>query len=927
MKKFIVSLLLLAALIHLGAKEIKLREFSFTPSKNGKFLLTREGAADARGYFFIHNGKTKKLEKIKGKVKDDTQTLTTSNCAITIRYTPRSRMILAETTITNTTDKEIWIEPGMGMILPHTGKEYFWNGVDTRKTAGKEIARKGLKAKPEKHTGAFGSPLALTVLAAPEHSWSLGNVMFELTSYNAARFVPEGDKCRIEYSRRLVLAPGCSEKFSFVIGATETAFGKEEGAIQAYYDSFPEVWVPAVGYDNKYIWNAHAMYAVWRYKPDYETERRFHSRWEWAYVPYKRCGDIFGRPELWNYKPMGHPFRPGFIWYMGGEFFDYRTLSCEEFHKKRKSVFDRYGKKFGYAFYADASGTFCELALARQKYPDAINTDRDEGTVFIFPSWSTSHDNEVRVFPYKTTFAEQLKKDVLDLNKELDLPGFSLDCCGGGAKYRGPASKDPSMPFRAYDEKGVYVDQGVAIQKFIDFLHNDVVPDADYRTKPFIAANGSLKCDVHMIEKSVLDPVFNTMMPLWRYIYGALPGVIHGQGYAIDRLIPEWRQLNTAEFLDRFTTLAVYSVFSEFRYGLTASRCIYKGNALAQYSMPELLECIKYGWQAQTPVSCDNGGKILYKSRFSRGENTILFFGNPYRYDIETKFGVANRLLGTAQYIFNRKMRDNAALEQKIVNGETVFSCNLPSRYPVLFEALCGLSNIPETGVGVKVNSVKDLNKIRHEIAFTAAEEFTTKILPRMIFDFHPAVITLDGVEVKADEEVTVGKNSILVIEYTSKDFAAGSKEITEFPYLNKMMEPAFSIRLTDKNSAAEKEQAQNIADYFKFCVTRNLVNPAEIKIKSGSDAVTGAEIVLDFSAEKEGIFREDSVIAVRAKDAYNGEELVRKLSFAMDKRFEFFFGIENADGIPGGLPDQLSVRGKYVPVRMKRCFESRGAK
>ena len=37
--------------------------------------------------------------------------------------------------------------------------------------------------------------------------------------------------------------------------------------------------------------------------------------------------------------------------------------------------------------------------------------------------------------------------------------------------------------------------------------------------------------------------------------------------------------------------------------------------------------------------------------------------------------------------------------------------------------------------------------------------------------------------------------------------------------------------------------------------------------------------------------------------------------------------GIENADGIPGGLPDQLSVRGKYVPVRMKRCFESRGAK
>jgi hypothetical protein len=140
-------------------------------------------------------------------------------------------------------------------------------------------------------------------------------------------------------------------------------------------------------------------------------------------------------------------------------------------------------------------------------------------------------------------------------------------------------------------------------------------------------------------------------------------------------------------------------------------------------------------------------------------------------------------------------------------------------------------------------------------------------------------------------------------------------------------MEPAFSIRLTDRNSASEKEQAQNIIGYFDFCFKRNMINKGEIKIKSGSDTVTGAEIVLDFAAEKEGIFKEGNLLYVRAKDAYNGEELVRKLSFAMDKRFEYFFGIENADGIPGNLPDHLSVRGKYVPVRMKRCFESKGAK
>lgn len=926
MKKFYLLMLVAVSVFTLCGNEVKVREFSLIPENDGKFILHKPGTEKVNGYFFLKNGKTEKPEKLKGKVKNNTQFISAADCSVKINYVPRNRMILAETTISNTSNKEIWIEPGLILDLPHTGKEYFFSGVESRKTENKIIARNGLKAKPEKHTGAFASPLSLTILIAPEHSWSLGNIMFELTSYNAARFIPQGNRCQLEYSRRLVLAPGRKAEFSFVIGATQTLFGKEEAAIQAFYDSFPETWIPAVGYDNKYIWNAHAMYAVWHYKPDYETERRFHSRWDWAYAPYKRCGDIYGRKELWDYKPLGHPFKPVYAWRFGGEFFDYRTLSCEEFHKKRKKIFDKYGKKFGYAFYADASGTFCELQLAREKYPDAINTDRDDGTVFIFPSWSTSHDNEVRVFPYKTTFAKQLYQDAKDVHKELGLPGFSLDCCGGGAKYRGPASKDPDMPFRAYDQKGIYVDQGIAVNKFIDFLHNDIVPNGDYRTKPFLAGNGSLKCDVQMMEKSVFDPVFDTMMPLWRYIFGSLPGIIHGKGYFINQLIPEWRQLNTNEFLERFTTLAVYSVFQEFRYGLTSSRSIYKGNALGQYCMPELLECIKYGWQVQVPVNCDNGGKILYKSRYSRGENTILFFGNPYRETVKTKFGTVNELLGSGQYIFNRKMRDCANLKQTLRNGETVFSSELESRYPVLFEAVCGLSNVPADGITAEVASVKDLHKIRNEVKITSKQPFTAAVQPRMIFDFLPAQITLNGKKIKAGEKVHFTENSTLVMEYSSKDFSVGSNEITEFPFLNEQFEPSFSIRLTE-NSAAEREQAQNIQEYFSFCAKNNLCNPRKITVKNGKDSVSGAEIVLNFSADKNIVAREGNKLIVYASDAYNGEELVRKLSFAMDKRFEHFFGLMPDDGMPGDLLNKLAVRGKYVPVRMKKCFENGGNK
>ena len=901
--------------------------------KKGTFTISDVNHATRSGRFFVVNGKTGQRETLTECASSEPDQLilqTPSGCRLEISLSKRNRMVLAETLIINHSEQEIWVEPGLELDLPLSGSDHFYNGVETLAVGSKPLVRDGLKAMISDSTGAFGCLLPLTSLIGPETSWSLGSVMFDALSHHAARLIPSKNNARLEYSSRWAIAPGRQSSIRFIIGSNETKYGVEEGAIQAMHDSFPECWIPEVGYDNKYIWNAHAMYQAWTYKPSYEAERRFRSRWDWAYAPYKRCGDIFGRPEFWDYEPLAHPFQVIYPWRIAGGVFDYRTMSCEEFHRRRKEVFDKYGKKFGYAFYADCAGVFCELGLANKLYPDALNTDTEGGVVYIYRNgWTTGHDQDVRVFPLRTSFARQYYQDLRDLYKEIEPPGFSLDCTGYGAFYRGPASNDPDMPCRSYDKNGVFVDQGVAQKMVIDFIHNELNPGAAPKDKPFVVGNGSLKFDAAMFEASVFKPVFNKSMPAWRYLYGALPGVIHGKGYETTTLIPEWRQMNTEQFLERFTPLAVYEVFSEFRWALSGTRQVYCGNALGQYALPELLECIKLGWQPQIPVKCDTQEKIIYKARYSRGENTVFFFGNPYEQPMPVRFAIGNKELGNGHYIFNRKMRDSATLEQKITLAETSFSASLISRYPVLYEALCGLSHVPASGLKVTASSVKDIDRIEHTIKIDAGEEFFAAITPRAIPQFEAPEIYLNGEIVSAGCDVRIPADAEIKLKYKSSFFALSAEDVLQFPFLDVQQRPQLAVRLTHPDSAAEREQAMNMNEYFEFCAQPpyKLCKPGKVEIKTGAAPAAAAELVLDFSGTENKITRDGNTMKLVATDDETGEEMVRQLCYVMDRRFQIVFSFTNIDGFSGELLDHLKLRDKSVPVNMVRCFENGSAK
>ena len=224
----------------------------------------------------------------------------------------------------------------------------------------------------------------MSALIAADKTVFLGQFQFDQVSWNGARYrIIDEKSAELQFSQRLVLAPGQTLDFRFIIGLTPRKFGCEENVVQAMYDAWPAQWLPVQGQDNRYIWSAHSQYRAWYYKPDWERERRYYAAVDWAFTPYKRAGDHWGKEELWDYESV-FPIRPdSFGSISHGIRFDYTKRTHADFHRLRKEIFLKNARDFGYSFYTGMA--WCEINLAKEKYPDAPTTIQKVGGAYPRP--------------------------------------------------------------------------------------------------------------------------------------------------------------------------------------------------------------------------------------------------------------------------------------------------------------------------------------------------------------------------------------------------------------------------------------------------------------------------------------------------------------------------------------------------------------
>ena len=853
----------------------------------GAFRFTGDAGFEidgVKGELYLYDGKAKKELKLTGKPSGDTVILQGDQCRLEVKAESRARLYHFIGTAVNESRKECFWEIGVRLFPELQKGDLFWGGVDVLPIKDKPIIRAGKGAGSFKRdhrpwlafptSAVFGGKRA--VIAAGRNGAPI--------SYSAAALYPRGKSSALTYSIRLVPGPGRSLKFNLAAGTVPLRFENEENIVQAHYDAFPEDWSPRFDWNHPYIWGAHSYYSAWKpAAPQRELQRRRYAYIEWAYTPWKRPGDIYGHEKYWHYKP-NLPFVRAFSTIYNGEYFDYSKMTVPEFHRRRKKLFDRFGTDFGYCFYSCPA--WCEYNLAKEYFPDSLKLDLDPSLPRELGRWTTLNHRELAVMPMWSDYGKFYTDNLRRIYQELKPAGFALDGGGCGVYYRGEATKDPSIPERAWDDKGVFMDESAAVDRLVDFIH-----DLNPENPPVAWKNGLGKSDFMMLETSIFNPFFRQWMPHMRYMMGQRPVSVHSPGYLFDETIPFWRNMTHSQFMHAFSKLADHVVFTDFEYGFTQCFSTRDGNPRSIYVQPELLECITLGWQALTPVETDNRGKYLYRSRFGRGADTIFFFGNPWEKPMPLQFKVDNSALGGVTF-FVRKMRDHSALTQRYHAPDTVFKDTLPSRLPVLYEAIIGLSSAPD-GIGAVVTVRKDLNRIVCSVKLDNAKPFAAKVSARRIRNFIP--------EIKVNGKKTPGAipaGAEIQVEYRSRFFETTYAQLAGFPWLkSRIVLPA------DANDA-ERQAAAKIREYFAF-----------LKLKmNGGDGII--RIAVRKNTENK-IRLNGRELFFHAADPAAARRLMRELNYAMDRKF-FWFVKE-----PYGGP-VMKKRFDFIhhPLSYRKCFE-----
>ncbi len=840
-----------------------------------------------------------------------------------LEFSIRNRVILGESTFINKGKDELFLEQIFTLTPDWENKDLmFWDGFGISRKIGKaQISRKGIKGAVLPHISASDTAFAATAVYNGKNALSLGHVTFDPVSYTAAEYTPETQK--YSYSQRFVVSGGQTVRLRHVIAASESAYGAPERIIQQHYDSFPEVWAVVGGQDNPYAWGNCAHYRNWWSTPRPEESRRLQYTHDWAYAPYRRAGDMIMQEELYNYTP-DNPFRNKISPKFGGKAINYKTISREDFLRIRKEQYLKYGNRYGWMFYNCCSGVWCEKQLAEKYYPDSLTVDKK--TVTLIKGWSTGHDWEVRVFPMGTSWAEAFERDMKAVAEELDLPGFALDCGAGGAYYRGPAVKKP-LPGRAWDNEGAFIDQSVAVNHVVDFIHS-LRPAPNQLT---VHNNGEQKGDICMLERPFLNvAAMRQMLPLYRWFIGPRPGNVHGHGFLFKEMMPDWRNRTQAEFIDLIGRLSDYQIMNQFKWGLSQTFVTFYGNPQQVYIIPESLELIRAGWQSSTPVEVDKNFYIPYRSRYGKGANTFFFFGNTSKKDSKGTLKIDNTDLtadGKARFIFLKKLRNKSETVNNVVENFTNIDAVLPSRVPVLYETVCGFTAAPE-----KLLATAKGDKKLEIMTFTVKvdREFSSDITIRKIRHYHLDRMEIDGTPVdfkdNGKEYAACGKfkpGSTLTLRYKSDFFNISQEKIVNFPYVNADKKVSFRLHVP-KNDDAAMALTQRFNEYFDFCYKYKVL-PQGIHppVSRNASSLNRKDVIsLQIAPEKVNTIEELSGggILIRAKNSKTLEKMIRQFAFVMDIRFPYIFKFSGSMGIYSDQLNHFKMNGKFIPER--RYFE-----
>ncbi len=827
---------------------------------------------------------------------------------------------LCQLTLTNHSQQERRLEPSLRWEFPAKASlTTYWDGSATERKLS-DLKKPFLQSNIRKlapWSAVYGKKETLVVGLDPG----------ELRSYLRAEYRPGEASRSIVCATRLVLAPKQSDTVTFLYGEFPIRYSGQREVVQRLHDAFPEIYAPHPNV-NPAIYGASAQYWASRITEDQipggtpeEFFRRMHTTWDWSYAPFKRTGDHWGHEDQWDYKPyIPFPEKQATII---GQHFTFDNMPRERFLELRKKYFNRHEDFHGLMFHIPA-GVWVEEQLADERYPDAAI--RDPNFQWRRSSWVTGWDREVKVLPWFTSYEKVLKEDFARIAREYNIGGIGLDVARGGPKYRGPATKKP-LAIRAYDEEGIYIDQGVGVAKFIDYLHTlplrgdpgkhlAVVGNPETGGQTFTV---TARYDAGMFEGPPYHPDAENI-PLARYILGRKP-LTWWAGWGYQRYaVPNWRQHSQVEFIKTMKGLIDYVIFASYEYAAYPTLVMEFGAPKLMESIPMMADTFRRGWQAVVPIEHDFHKDELHLARYGKGADSRLFFGNPYDEPEPITFRIENARIGETPFAW-AALHQSTPLTTRVENRETIVTTDLPPRVAALFDATAALPKgfTGEVTTALTHSPTERVLTLKVTPTGPLAEE--SQILIPKLPGWNPPLLTVNGKTMEGTETSDAvglpapGSEPLEVKALWRAAWAGpGLETLANWPFFDKTANPAFEIVIPPDASRLERR----LRDYFLFCgrviLGNKAVKPVTFIPPDQADAKR-PRIVVEITAESRNQISLPSSNEIRITCA-TPEDAQRMLDHffgLLDRRFPYQPGFVNTWGMGADMLDHYQMNGKTI--------------
>jgi hypothetical protein len=780
--------------------------------------------------------------------------------AVTLRLEPQGRVVEWQVTCHNTGSEPRWLELGPELRLRPAAPLTVFDGWDDFPSAAQAVTSQRMLGNFPM-VACWNAEAALGAgLAAPE-----------LVSYFRHEYRPAADgHASLAALVRVVVDPGQQSAVRLMTCAAPGEWGKYE-LLEAYYASYPACFVAHPGVDPRAAMGStqYRSFPVGPWSP--EICRRLWGGWEWCYAPFRRTGDIVGRPELWDYQPA----RP---------FDKLRRQPREEYLAWRRKAFADGQQRCDVAmmFYVP-SQVWCEHALAKTRYADALIVDPRHTTFFDTP-WVTGQDNEALVFPYGTSFGEQSRKDMRAVAEELDLSGFAFDTAGGVARYHGPALG--KIAERAWDDEvGAYCCEMVSTSRLMDFVHTLRRNDRTLAVVGNPMGYGSYGCcfrsDSGMLEATPWTS--EQIMPerlRWKMGHKVL---VWWEEYEVHQFVDP-AVITANQLREVYRGLADYTLLASLRWGYVPPPAYTQGFRRLAAWLPAITECAQAGWQ---PVPAARTPKPLWAARYGRDLGTLLAAGHETGQPVEGRIEFQNRRLGDAAFLFAGY--DGRVQSQHVEQGLTRLPVRVPPRTPVVLRTELAVS--PATAISrAEVRRQLGIGSCRLSADLDGRGPATLRI--RVPDGFALSQIRFNGKTLApaAEIHVELDATSRLEVTFESRLFALADRQLLDFPFVVDRR-PACTIAISPQASALEREAAFRLQEYFRYWHGRAVKPSARVLLPIGDQAAQPAGRLVTLRVQpglKPRIAAEGGNLLVAAPNAAELKTAVMAMLRALDTKYPF---------------------------------------